>query len=337
MKLSSCFYTFNRLTIFESMTQGTLHELHSKKLITDEQFEKMEAVQAKKIFSVFYELRTILYLGILLFSAGMGLLIYKNIGQVGHYVSLLLLCITTAGCFYYAFKKGSPYTNEPVKSPTPYFDYVVLLGCLLLVTVIGYAQFLFNFLDDSIQEVTLVTAIIFFVTAYRFDHVGVLSLAVTAFAAFWGIQVSPQHWSSSEIFSQANLKVVAIIFGLTVATVALILDRKKIKPHFTFSYFNFCSLIFFTGCLAGVFDSSAKSIFILLTYVGCAGVVYFAFLKKSFLFLLYAFVFGYIVTTYLIGLVGLNDAVFWFFYLITSCAGFVWFIIRFKNFFKRYE
>ncbi len=315
----------------------TLQELHSNRLIDNSQFERIEAVHSKKVFSVFYELRTILYLGILLFSAGIGILIYKNIGQLGHYASLLLLAITTIACFYFAFKKGPPYSNQTVKSPTPYFDYVVLLGCLLFISVLGYAQFLFGFLDESIQEVTLFTAVFFFLMAYRFDHTGVLSLAITAFASFWGLRVSPQNWNSSEIFSHNNLKVAALIFGLVVSFIAIILDKKKIKAHFTFTYFNFCCLIYFTGALAGVFDSSENGIYILSTYVGCGGAVYFAFQRKSFLFLLYAFVFGYIVTTYLMAEFILRDTILWLFYLIGSCAGFVWFIIRYKSFFKRHE
>ncbi len=315
----------------------TLQELLSKELISQNQFDRIEAVHSKKVFSVFYDLRAILYLGIVLFSSGIGLLIYKNIGQLGHYASLLLLCATTIGCFYYAFKKGIAYSNHTVKSPTPYFDYVVLLGCLLFISVLGYAQFLFGFLDESIQEVTLFTAVIFFLMAYRFDHTGVLSLAITAFASFWGLRVSPQQWSSTEIFSHSNLKVAALIFGLVVSFIAIILDRKKIKTHFTFTYFNFCCLIYFTGALVGVFDSPENGIYILSTYIGCGGAVYFAFQKKSFLFLLYAFVFGYIVTTYLLAELVLRDILLWFFYLIGSCAGFVWFIIRYKNYFKRIE
>lgn len=314
----------------------TLKELLSKELISAEQFERIEAVHSKKVFSVFYDLRTILYLGILLFSTGIGLLIYENIGQIGHYASLGLLFLTMLGSFYYAFKKGVAYSNGSVKAPSPYYDYVVLLGCLLFISVLGYLQFLFGFLDESIQEATLVTAILFFLIAYRFDHVAVLSLAITAFASFWGLRVSFQHWGASEIFSQDNLKVAALIFGLTVSLIAIILDRRKIKQHFTFTYLNFCSIIYFTGALAGVFDSD-NGIYILSTYIGCAGAVYFAFQKKSFLFLLYAFVCGYIVTSYLLADLVLREPILWFFYLIASCAGFVWFIIRFKNYFKRVE
>lgn len=319
------------------MNLETLKELLSKGLITQDQFERIEAVYSKKIFSVFYDLRTILYLGIVLFSSGIGLLIYKNIGQIGHYASLGLLVFATAGCIYYAFKKGAPFSKEFVRPATPYFDYLVLLGCLLFISVIGYLQFLFGFLNESIQEVTLFTAVFFFLMAYRFDHVGVLSLAITAFASFWGLRVSPQHWNSSEIISQNNLRIAAIIFGLTVSLIALILDKKKIKAHFTFTYLNFCCLLYFSGSLVGVFDTSPNTIYILTTYIGCGGAIYFAFLKRSFLFLLYAFVCGYIVTTYLLAEFILSDPALWFFYPIGSCVGFVWFIIRYRNFFKRHE
>jgi hypothetical protein len=131
--------------------------------------------------------------------------------------------------------------------------------------------------------------------------------------------------------------VAALIFGLAVSFIAIILDKKKIKAHFTFTYLNFCCLIYFMGAMAGVLDSSENGIYILSTYVGCGGAVYFAFQKKSFLFLLYAFVFGYIITTYLMADLVLKDTALWFFYLIGSCAAFVWFIIRYKNFFKRHE
>ncbi|MBS1558209.1 MAG: DUF2157 domain-containing protein [Bacteroidetes bacterium] len=319
------------------MKTDTLHELRTKGLLDASQFEKIETVYSKKIFSVFYELRTILYLGVLLFSSGIGLLIYKNIGQIGHYVSLFLLCMTTLGCFYYVFKKRLVYSNETVKQPTPYYDYVVLLGCLLFISGLGYAQFLFGFLNESIQEITLITSVFFFFMAYRFDHAGVLSLGITALASFWGLRVSPQQWSSSELISHANLKVAALIFGMTVSLIAVLLDKKKIKTHFTFTYLNFTCLIYFTGAMAGVFSSSENNLFILATYLGCAGAVYLAFLKKSFLFLLYAFVMGYIVTTYFItDLILRSSVVLWFFYLIASCVSFVWFIIRYKNFFKRH-
>src|SRR6185369_8526297 len=128
--------------------------------------------------------------------------------------------------------------------PTPYFDYIVLLACLLFISVLGYLQFQYNLLDESLGETTLVAAAVFFLAAYRFDHLGVLSLAITAFASFWGLSVSPQEWYHSDFFSRANLHITAMIFGAALAGVATVLDRQMMKQHFTFTYLNFCSLIF---------------------------------------------------------------------------------------------
>jgi len=54
------------------------------------------------------------------------------------------------------------------------------------------------------------------------------------------------------------------------------------------------------------------------------------------LFLLYAFVFGYIGTTYLLtDLVLAHVPELIFYYAMLSCGGFVYFIVSYKNFFRR--
>lgn len=313
-----------------------LQELHDKNLLTEEQFINLEKIVSRKIFSVYYELRILLYLGVMLFTTGIGILIYKNIGDIGHLLSIIVLLLLTVACFVYAFRKAVPYTNGKVKPPTPYYDYVVLLGCLLFISVLGYLQFQFSILNEALGETTLVTAAFFFYAAYRFDHVGVLSLGIVALASFWSITISPQKWYSNQFIETANLHITAMVFGAALAAIAMVLDRKKIKQHFTFTYLNFASLVFLMGALAGIFiNEDSYALYLILLYVGCAATAYFAHLKKSFLFLLYAFVFGYIGTTYFLTDVILDDPFIWFLYLIASCGGFIYFIIKFKNYFKR--
>ncbi|MCI0752026.1 MAG: hypothetical protein L0Y35_09320, partial [Flammeovirgaceae bacterium] len=228
----------------------------------------------------------------------------------------------------------APYSNEKVVPPAPYFDYVVLLGCLLFISVQGYLQFRYNFLDQNLGTSTLITAIFFFLTAYRFDHIGVLTLAITALASFWGISVSPQEWYSSDFISDSDLHITGLFFSAALVGIALLLDKKSIKTHYTFTYVNFCSLIFLVSALTGMFINDQYLIYLILLYAGCAFAVYFAHIKKSFLFLLYAFVFGYIGTTYILVDFILEDELL-FFYMIASCGGFIYFVIRFKNYFKR--
>ncbi len=318
------------------MTRDMPRELLEKGFIIQEQFTKIEVITSGKVVSVFYELRSLLYLGVLLFTAGVGILIYKNIGELGHILSIIALILLTIGCFFYVFKNVPPYSNTSVKPPTPYFDYIVLLGALLFISVLGYLQFQFAILDENLGLITLVTSPFFFYIAYRFDHLAILSLAITALASFWSISISPQKWYSGDFFETANLHNTAIVFSVVVACIALQLDKKAIKNHFTFTYLNFCALIFFVGAITGMFMGEWWFVYLLLIYGGCVFAFYMAKWKKSFLFLLYAFVSAYIGTTYFLAETILQDAIeIWFLYSIASCGGFIYFIIKFKNYFSQ--
>ena len=54
------------------MTHKIPRDLLEKNLITPDQFEKINAITSAKIVSVFYELRTLLYLGVMLLCTGAG-------------------------------------------------------------------------------------------------------------------------------------------------------------------------------------------------------------------------------------------------------------------------
>lgn len=318
------------------MSIDELKELLNKNLISEQQGTVLESILSKKVFSVFYELRVILYLGVLLFTAGMGFLIYKNIGEVGHLLSIITLAVLTVLCFWFAFKKAAPYSKEKTNVAIPYYDYVVLMGCLLLISVLGYLQYQYNIFDEKLELTTLITAGIFFIAAYRFDHLGVLSLGITAWASFWGLSTSPQKWYSGAFFDDSNLHIIAIVFGAVMIAVAMGLEKKDIKKHFTFTYVNVNILIYLVGALAGMFMNDHSYFgYLVLLYAGCGFAVFYANVSKSFLLLIYAFVFGYIGTTFLLADFVLDDTFIWSMYLIASCGGFIYFIIRFRNYFKR--
>jgi hypothetical protein len=314
-----------------------LTELRDKNLITTEQHQHLEPIISRKVISVFYELRILLYLGVMLFTTGIGILIYKNIGDLGHLLSIIALFASTAACFWYAFTKAAPYSNTKVSPPTPYFDYIVLLGSLLFISALTYLQFQYNIFDDGLGATTLVTALFFFFAAYRFDHLGILSLAITALASFWGISASPQKWYSSDFLTDSNHHITALLLSASLAAIAFVLDKRGYKQHFTFTYLNFCCLMFLIAALAGVFiNYNAYVLYIVILYAGCGLTVLAAHWKKSFLFLVYAFVAGYIGTTFMLADLIL-DAFAIFFYFLLSCGGFIFFLIRYRNYFKRKE
>ncbi|HEY5692111.1 MAG TPA: DUF2157 domain-containing protein [Cyclobacteriaceae bacterium] len=123
------------------MTKDIPQELLEKNLITQSQFERIDQIVSGKIASVFYELRTLLYLGVMLLTAGLGILIYENIGELGHLLSIIDLCLVTHICFWYVFAKGAPFPTDRVKHPTLYIDYIVLPGSLLFFSAQGYLYY----------------------------------------------------------------------------------------------------------------------------------------------------------------------------------------------------
>jgi hypothetical protein len=313
-----------------------LNELRDKNLISEGQHLHLGSILTRKIVSVYYELRILLYLGVMLFSTGVGILIYNNIGNLGHLLSIIALSGLTVGCFWYAFKFGAPYSDKSVNSPAPYFDYIVLLGCLLFISVLTYLQIQYEMFDDGMGAITLVTATFFFYIAYRFDHVGILSLAITALASFFSISVSPQKWYSGDFISESNHHNAALALGAVLAFAALWLDKKSIKEHFTFSYLNFASMMYLAGGLGGMFINDDNYFpYLLAVYAGCFAIGFYAIKTKTFLFILYAFVFGYIATTFVLLDILPEVFEFWFFYFIVSCGGFVAFVINYKKLFKR--
>src|SRR5689334_19317298 len=138
------------------MIKDLPQELRDGGMINEDQYTAIEPIKSGKIVSVFYELRILLYLGVMLFSTGVGILIYENIGELGHLLAILLLCGVAGVCFWYVINKGLPYTNGKVKAPTPYFDYVLLLGCLLSIAIQGYVQFQYDLLANALEYSTLI-------------------------------------------------------------------------------------------------------------------------------------------------------------------------------------
>lgn len=322
-----------------------LDELRSKNLITQQQYDSLEPIVTQKVVSVFYELRTLLYLGVMLFTTGMGILIYKNIGELGHLLSIIVLFVLTGVCFWYSFKHAAPYSHEKTEAPTPYFDYIVLLGCLLFISGLTYLQVQYEVFDDGLGATTLVTAIFFFYAAYRFDNLAILSLAITALASFWGISASAQKWYSADFFSESNHHITALVLSTALAAAAIVLKKRGIKIHFTFTYLHFCIAMFLIAALTGAFinysffssrNFAEHIMYIIILYAGCVAAVLAAKSEKSFLFLLYAFVAGYIGTTVLLSRVSF-DITLIFLYFVMSCGAFIYFIVKYRNYFKRSE
>jgi hypothetical protein len=315
-------------------------QLFKDGIINQEQLEKITTHETTKPMSLHWELRTILYLGVLLFTSGIGILIYKNIDTIGHQAILGLILACTAACFYYAHKLRLPYSNQEVKHTSPFFDYVILLGCLLFSIFIGYLQFQYTVFGLHYGFATLLPTLVFFACAYVFDHKGLLSLGISGLAAWAGFTVTPFQLLVANDFSSTAIIFTAIILGLLLVGVAYLSAVKSIKKHFAHTYNQFAINMLCIATLAALFQFDLK----IISLLGLLGVCFYYFKhavsRQSFLFLLLSILYSYIGITYLffyaISNTDFNEGVFMFglLYIIASCLGVVSFFLFYKRILK---
>lgn len=314
-------------------------KLLQRRLITDQELGQIE--EHEGVMSLFWELRSLLYLGIVLLSTAVGVLIYKHIDTIGHDVLVIVIAAVCAGCFTYCFKKAPGYSNKKIVSPNFMFDYILLFGCLLLLTFVGYIQFQYNVFGDRWGLAVAIPMVLLFLAAYYFDHLGVLSLAISNLAAWVGITATPMRVLGDNDFGSEITIYSALLLGAGLLVVAFLTHTRKIKAHFAFTYKNFAAHILFIGLLAGLFHFH----FYLLWFVVLA---VFSFLffqsaikERSFYFAVITALYGWIGLSYVIiesltrSISDIGSVYLIFLYFILSGLGFIRLLIHYNKILKQ--
>lgn len=220
--------------------QATL-KLFEKGLITENQFEEIKTYRNLNIFSLNAELKLFLYLSVLLFTSGIGILIYENIDSIGHIAILSLLLIVIVVCFYYCFKNSKGFQKQETTFDHPVVEYLVLAGNILTCIFIGYLQFQYKPFGEHYGLATLVPTIVSFFCAYYFDNRSVLTIAITGLAAYIGLSVTPQDIfnDSNNLYASQNLSFSAVILGVLLILWTIYSRRISLKVHFGLVFLTF--------------------------------------------------------------------------------------------------
>jgi len=315
-----------------------LQTWQERQLITPEEATTLAAHERDRPVSLYLVLRTMLYAGVLLFTSGIGVLIYKNIDSIGHEFLIVLLALLTLTCFGYVFYHRVPFSKEEVSSEGKFADFVLLLGCTLFLSLEGYVQWRYNLFGTRYGLAALLPAVLFLFCAYRFDHRGVLSMALTALASWVGLTITPLEVMTSNNFNNQPLINTAVIFGVLIVGAGLLLEKQNIKKHFTFTYLLLGGNLLFVSALVGLFSSEYWLAF--APVIGLSAWYFFRYAQQtqSFLFLLMAVVYAYIAFTYLVFRgIDSNDFLISMssFYFIGSAVGVIMFILNYKKLLKK--
>ncbi len=318
------------------MNRNIFEKLHSEGLLSEESIGKIKSQPTEKTLSVHWELRTILYVGILLLTSGLGILVYKNIDTISHQAVLIFIALISASGFFYCIKNKLPLSAKKVEAPNSFFDYILLLACLCFIIFIGYWQYQFHIFGYKFGLATFIPMMVLFFCAYFFDHLGILSLAITNLAAWLGIVVTPTQILKANDFNRSDMIITGLLLGIALVMAGKLTALKKIKPHFEFMYSNFGMHIAFISCLSAIFHFEAVYFLWLLALLALAFYFYRrALVTKSFYFLvtlvLYCFIgLSYVVIYFIFNTLkaDIGGAYLTFLYFIGAGIGLILFLIK---------
>ncbi|AQG79859.1 DUF2157 domain-containing protein [Spirosoma montaniterrae] len=277
-----------------------LEHLAKQGIVPPEQRAKIAEIEQLRPFSLHWELRAMLYIGIVLLSTGLGLLVYDNFDRIGHGALLAVMAVACAGCFWFAWQHRPVWSTHQTQSRSAFGDYALLLGCLLFLTLEGYAQYAYNVFGTRYGLVTLLPAALFLPLAYRFDHRGVLGMGLTALISWVGVTVRPLELYVKTNFFNQETTISAIVLALILIGAALWLQQRRIKAHFTDTYLTIAGNLLLVALLGGLFNfENLRLGFALGLLVACVAFDRFARRQQSFLYLLMSTVYGYIGLSYL--------------------------------------
>ncbi|MDN5288450.1 MAG: hypothetical protein JWR38_4724 [Mucilaginibacter sp.] len=294
------YYYWSQIT-FIRMINNLYKNLHAEDLISDDSLQKLQQKEEKPVlFSIHWEIKTLLYVGVLLLTAGLGVLIYENIDSIGHQFVLLLIALICIGCFAYCSKKALPFSAQKVNSPNAYFDYILLLGSISFVTFVGYLQFAYQVFGTNYGMATLIPMLILFFIAYYFDHLGILNMAIANLAVWMGVSVTPKQLLADNNFNTGTIIYTYLLLGILLLAGALLTQHFKFKKHFKFSYQHYGIHVTYIALLAGYFhyyDLDIAPPFMLGILLLSVLMYRDAYKSKSFYFLLLVILYAYIAVS----------------------------------------
>lgn len=229
--------------------------LRARGTLTDAQAAFFGRIARGDLVSVRIELQIALWAGVTLVAAGAGILVKENLANLGPATIGAGIGIAAAFCLWYVARVAPPFSWGPVASPRLAFDYILLLGVLLIGIDLAYLETQFKIFGPSWPWHLFLLSLIQFAFAFRFDSRAILSLALASFAAWRGVALS---FPGGVLFGRHEeaIRVNALVVGALFLAVGILLRRAGRKTHFEPALGNLGLLLLLGATIAGVYGGS---------------------------------------------------------------------------------
>ena len=216
-----------------------------------------DRVARRGLVSVRFEIRTLLYVGVLLLTSGVGVLVARHQEDIGPLAIATGIALAAAGSLIWVTRRAAPFAWGEVPSPHVAFDYVLLLGLLLVAADLAYVEVQFTVLGPRWAYHLLIVGVLYLLAAYRWDSRTALGLALTTLAAWRGVSLSLVPALIGPGVA-ADLRASAIALGALYVGAAVLSVRLARKPHFEEVFAGTGLLLLLGGLLSGVLDDHPR-------------------------------------------------------------------------------
>jgi hypothetical protein len=224
-------------------------ELGSKGILPPHIVPRLRRIAAGELISIRRELEVLLYFGVALVVAGVGLLVKRNLARLGPLTVAIAIGAAAAGCLAWCWRKG--------KRTDLAFEYVLTLGALLVAADLAFIEVKFTPLGASWPWHLAIVAALYAVLAIHFDSRSVFGLALTAFAAWRGVslQLVATTWSS-----EGTLFTEAVFCGTLFIVLGQLFERFRWKAAFEPVAFWLGSLLVLGALAVRMWEPPARSL-----------------------------------------------------------------------------
>lgn len=249
-------------------------------ILGDANTNELIARERREVFSLHPELRILSWGGALLLATAAGLVLKNNLDRIGPLALAVLMAVASAACYAFVWWRRARAAIVD--------DYVLLLGALLLSGDVAFIESQFHLLGNAWHRHFLIVAIAHAVTAYVFRSRIVLSLAITAIAAWLGVRESP--FTAANDYAIRAFACAALLLAWRSAHQQF--DRHREARDFAPSFEHFAANIAFAGSIALMFEDDTRVIGCLVMLVLAGMTTVWGIHVRRELFVLYSFLYA---------------------------------------------
>jgi len=219
-------------------------------------------------------------------TSGVGLFVAEHREDIGPWAIAGAIGLAAAACLAWVARTSPPFSRSAVDAPSVAFDYVLLLGLLLLATDLAYVEVEFTPLGPNWPHHLLLVAVVYAAAAYRWDSRTALGLALASLAAWRGIStglVGGSLWRGDP----RQLRADALALGALYLAAAAVSAWRSFKPHFEAVFATSGLLLLLGALVSGALDRRGWSAWLAALLAAALAVTAVAFrLRRSLYFAL---------------------------------------------------